>query len=125
MLPGRSTRGPYHPRVRPRRIPFLLFAALAALAIYTFGWRDGDASDEDRERAKARAWAQVVAVTGEDGVVRRLERVAPFYWTVVVDKASGPVCFEMYVDPSRVADLPGFEHGTVAEVGCPQAVNEL
>jgi hypothetical protein len=107
------------------RIPFLLFVALAAFAIYTFGWREGGVSDEDRERAKARAWSQVLAVTGDDGVVTSLEREAPYFWTVVIEKASGRLCFEMYVDPSRVNDLPGFEHGTVAEVTCEQPGSEL
>ena len=108
-----------------RRIPFLLFVALAAFAIYSFGWREGGASEEDRERAKARAWSQVLAVTGEDGLVTSLEREAPFLWTVVIDKASGVYCFEMYVDPSRETDLPGFEQGTVAEVACQRQGDEL
>jgi hypothetical protein len=107
-----------------RRIPFLLFVALAAFAIYSFGWRNG-AADEDRERAKARAWSQVLAVTGEDGAVTSLERTAPYYWRVEIDKASGLYCFEMYVDPSRESDLPGFDQGTVAEVPCKRSGNEL
>lgn len=113
-------------RHRPlaRRIPFLLFVALAAFAIYSFGWRDGGA-DEDRERAKAHVWARVLAVTGEDGLVRSLRRDEPNLWTIVIEKASGVYCFEMYVDPARQVDLPGFEHGTVAEVACQGSGNDL
>jgi hypothetical protein len=129
IMPEDARGHPYHPRVhrRPlvRRIPFLLFVGLAAFAIYSFGWRGGETSDEDRERAKARAWAQVLAVTGEDGLVASLERQAPYLWSVVIERASGVSCFELYVDPARTSDLPGFEHGTVAEVVCPRSGSEL
>jgi hypothetical protein len=105
-----------------RALPIALLVALAAFAIYVWGWRGGsdEASAEEKERAKARLWAQVLAVTGDDGIVRGLERTEPFLWTAVIDKPGGTICFLMHVDPAR-DDQPGFEHGTVAEIPCALA----
>lgn len=107
-----------------RALPFAVLVALATFAIFTWGWRDGGSSERDRERAKARTWAQVLALTGEDGRVLRLDRDAPFLWSVVIQKPAGTVCFMMNVDPAR-DDAPAFEQGTVAQIDCDAAAGEL
>jgi hypothetical protein len=94
----------------------LATAALAAFAIYTWGWRDNGHSEAD-EQAVAEAYARALAGSCPDApcTIEHLHREAPGVWAIALLAHGEEHCGTMQLDALPNTD----ESLTFTETGCP------
>jgi len=102
----------------------VVIGAVAAFAIYTWGWRD-DSRKYDNERTRAEIAAQQVAQLcrnngGGPCVPRGLERLATGLWrSRETDEEGNTFCLAIDLEHFRVASNGKTTHG-VGLVRCPK-----
>jgi len=94
----------------------LATAAVAAFAIYTWGWHDNGPSDA-QEQAVAEAYARALAGSCPDTpcTIEDLHRTAPGVWAVTLLSHGKKHCGTVKLDALPSAD----ESLSFTETGCP------